>query len=494
MKRHSIRILNAIWQRHKAILAAALAMLAFFYHPHHQHNLLESIIESGELQVATRMGALSYFELDEVASGLDYDILQAFAVHLGVSLNITLFDEFQEQLDAVNQGAHISAASFTVTPERQEKYNFSASYLEVTSLLIQHSSKKSITDLSQVGDAEIHVIEDSSHERLLSELAKTFPNVNIKSDPAALGFEFIDQVNEKEIEYAVIDSSLFHIERSLFPRVEQALELDQGEPIAFVLQKTEDNSLLEALNEFINELRKNGQLDEMHQKYLSAHRRFDAADSIAFKNRINQRLPDFEDMFISATKDTEFDWTLIAAMAYQESHWNPNARSPTGVRGLMMLTRPTAKQLGVTDRLDPHQSLQGGIRYLQQMKKRIPDRILEPDRTKFALAAYNVGYGHLEDARILTERGGKNPDLWDDVAEHLPLLRKRKYFSTVKRGYARGNEPVIYVTNIFHYQNILQWFRWQRELDLKDIFDDERKQYRDHSEQPDFLDPGLAPL
>ena len=164
------------------------------------------------------------------------------------------------------------------------------------------------------------------------------------------------------------------------------------------------------------------------------------------------------------------DFLEILLFWYQESHWNPKARSFTGVRGLMMLTLPTAKQLGVEDRLDPYQSLDGGVRYMKSLIKRLPERIQEPDRTKLALAAYNVGYGHLEDARILTQRFGKNPDLWTDVEKHLPLLRQRKYYSTVKRGYARGTEPVAYVNSIYRFKSILDWYTWQRELDFGNMF------------------------
>ena len=171
---------------------------------------------------------------------------------------------------------------------------------------------------------------------------------------------------------------------------------------------------------------------------------------------VDQRLPKYESLFKTAAEKYQLDWHLIAAIAYQESHWNPRAKSPTGVRGLMMLTLDTAKEMKVTNRLDPIQSLEGGVAYFLKLKSRLPERISDPDRTLFALAAYNVGFGHLEDARILTARNNHNPDSWTDVRIHLPLLSKKKYYSTVKRGYARGNEPVIYVDNIQYYRSYLK--------------------------------------
>ena len=151
------------------------------------------------------------------------------------------------------------------------------------------------------------------------------------------------------------------------------------------------------------------------------------------------------------------DWQLLAAVDYQESHWNPVAESPTGVRGMMMLTLPTARELGVDNRLDVTQSLRGGARYLKDIRRRLPDDIYEPDRTWLALAAYNIGMGHLEDARVITDRQGGDPHLWQDVMERLPLLQKRQFFETTRYGYARGVEAATYVQNIRHYYSILQW-------------------------------------
>ena len=144
-------------------------------------------------------------------------------------------------------------------------------------------------------------------------------------------------------------------------------------------------------------------------------------------------------------------------MGYQESHWNPKARSYTGVRGIMMLTQNTASELGIENRLDPLQSIEGGGRYLAKLRSRIDDEVQEPDRTWMSLAAYNVGYGHLSDARKLTSQLGKNPNLWIDVKDSLPLLSQRRYYRNTRYGYARGQEPVNYVQNIRRYYDVLVW-------------------------------------
>jgi membrane-bound lytic murein transglycosylase F len=151
------------------------------------------------------------------------------------------------------------------------------------------------------------------------------------------------------------------------------------------------------------------------------------------------------------------DWRLIAAISYQESHWRPRAKSPTGVRGMMMLTQPTAKEVGVTNRLDAQQSLEGGAHYFLKLHQRLPEEIQEPDRTWFTLAAYNVGWGHLEDAREITHFQGGDANRWVDVKERLPLLERKEWYKYTKHGYARGNEPVTYVQRIRHYYEVLAW-------------------------------------
>ena len=179
--------------------------------------------------------------------------------------------------------------------------------------------------------------------------------------------------------------------------------------------------------------------------------------SHTFNRNMRKTLPNYQALIQQVADEYQLDWHLLAAIAYQESHWNPLATSPTGVRGMMMLTLPTARELGVENRLDPLQSLRGGARYLKNIKRRLPQRIAEPDLTWFALAAYNIGMGHLEDARVITQRLGANPDVWVDVMAHLPYLQKSKYYKTVRHGFARGTEPVTYVQNIRHYYSILEW-------------------------------------
>jgi soluble lytic murein transglycosylase-like protein len=235
-----------------------------------------------------------------------------------------------------------------------------------------------------------------------------------------------------------------------------AFDLTQGKSLAWVVD-TRDASLLKRVTAFYSSLRAEGRLAAILDTYYGDSDRFDYIQSRVFLEHIETRLPRYRHWFREAAAEVGVDWRLLAAVGYQESHWDPLATSHTGVRGLMMLTEQTARALKVTDRLDPRGSIFGGARYFKWLRNQIPNRVLEPDRTWFTLAAYNVGVGHLEDARILTQMHGKNPDAWSDVRDHLPLLTQAKWYTRVKRGYARGWEPVRFVENIRGYIDILDW-------------------------------------
>ena len=226
--------------------------------------------------------------------------------------------------------------------------------------------------------------------------------------------------------------------------------------IQYFYGKFDDNSLFDEATKFIEKIKLNGQLAKLEERYFSHVEDFDYVETRKFLRHVDERLVHYLPDFLMASETHQMDWRLLAAIGYQESHWNPRGKSPTGVRGIMMLTRTTASDLGSSDRANPKSSIMGGARYFKQLKERIPVRIPDPDKTWFALAAYNVGYGHLNDARKLAEKLGKNPDLWVDLKEILPLLSQKQYYSDLKYGYARGTEPLLYVQRIRNYRQVLE--------------------------------------
>jgi membrane-bound lytic murein transglycosylase F len=230
--------------------------------------------------------------------------------------------------------------------------------------------------------------------------------------------------------------------------------LGKGQKLAWAMHP-QNRRLQAAVYNWFNQESTTALLKRLKQHYYKHLEVFDYVDLMRFRRRLTHRLPRYQKHFEEAGKKYGIDWKLVAAQAYQESHWNPRAKSFTGVRGIMMLTLETARHFKVESRLDPKQSIYAGTRYLARLHSRLGDEVPEPDRTYMALAAYNVGWGHLEDARTLALRLGKAPNTWHDVRSTLPLLRQKKYYKTLEYGYARGTEPVRYVECIRTYYKIL---------------------------------------
>ncbi len=426
--------------------------------------LIDQIKTLGELRVVTRTSATTYYEGAAGPQGLEYDLAWRFAEHLGVELNMYALDSFADVLPEVAQGrAHLAAAGVSVTGPRKRLYRFSEPYQEVTQQLIYRYRTQPPDSLDDFVGKTLHIVADSSHADQLERLKAYHPELTWYEDPQADAAELIARVMNGEADYTVADSNEVLVTRFFYPEMRVAFDLKVPEPIAWAFNRGDDSVAVLA-DAFISDLEERGELDHIKERYFGHVDRFDYVGTRLFMRHIDARLPTYRQLYEDAAKQTGADWRLLAAIGYQESHRNPNAVSPTGVRGIMMLTQATARQLGVDNRIDPGESIFGGARYFLQLKEKIPSRIPEPDRTWLALAAYNVGFGHLEDARRLTETNGKNSDRWVDVREHLPLLSQRKWYSTVRHGYARGWEPVVYVDNIRSYYDTLSWVAADSEL------------------------------
>jgi membrane-bound lytic murein transglycosylase F len=259
------------------------------------------------------------------------------------------------------------------------------------------------------------------------------------------------------IDATLVDSNIFSLSSHFFPRIRTAFTLPGTLPHAWAFAPGSDDTLVEKARAFMRQLADSGGLDALHEAFYAPQDRMDRVGMVQFTRQVRERLPPLMPIFQEVAAAYGLDWRLLAAIGYQESHWDPGASSFTGVRGVMMLTRRTARSLGLTDRLDPQQSIDGGARYFLRLHGRVPDRIPEPDRTWMTLAAYNMGMGHLEDARVLTQKQGGDPDSWADVEARLDLLSQEAWYSQTRYGYARGYEARRFVQNIRSYYETLVW-------------------------------------
>ncbi|MDX1569756.1 MAG: membrane-bound lytic murein transglycosylase MltF [Xanthomonadales bacterium] len=418
---------------------------------------LDRILERGTLRIATVNSPVTYFNVQDREIGFEYDLARRFAADLGVELEVRTAP-FHRLLDLVTSGeVDLAAASITVTPERRQRVRFGPAYQEVTQEVVYRAGSNRPTSPEDLVGRNLWVVAGSSYAETLRRLKAILPDLSWR-EIATGDIEMIfAAITSGDADVTIADSNIFAMHRRFFPRLAEGFALTEPQPIAWAFPQGEDRSLIERAEQFFARIKANGRLARIIDRYTAHIPDYDRLNTRYLLRHIRTRLPGLRPYFRQAAEATGFDWRLLAAVAYQESHWDPQAVSPTGVRGIMMLTRATAEEMGVSDRRDPKESILAGAEYLKRMHDKIPARIEEPDRTWMALAAYNVGWGHLEDARILTQRMGGNPDRWADVAKHLPLLSDRRYYRDLRFGYARGREPVRYVGNIRSYYDILTW-------------------------------------
>lgn len=416
---------------------------------------LQEVKDEGVLHVITRVAPSIYYEGRDAATGYDYELARRFSYELGVELRVRVAEDNSDILSVLRKNyAHIGLAGLTRRPDFEGKFRAVPIGVQAQSVVVYHRDYPRPSSLSDLHGETLHLLADSNHEHVIAgdpEGAAIYRQVHPRLDAAGL----LARVETGEMAYAVVSSNELDLNHVYFPMVKEGFALDEPRELVWLFPAAQDDTLANAASEFLSQARKDGSMAQLAERFYGHLDRLDYVGARTFMHHVENRLPRYQSLFQGYAKEIELDWRLLAAIGYQESHWRPNAVSPTGVRGLMMLTRNTASYIGINNRLAPEESIEGGARYFRMVHAKIPERIPEPDRTWFALASYNVGFGHLEDARRLTQSGGKDPDRWMDVKEFLPLLAQKEWYTKTRFGYARGHEPVVYVQNIRRYYDVL---------------------------------------
>ncbi|MDR0211902.1 MAG: membrane-bound lytic murein transglycosylase MltF [Pseudomonas putida] len=422
-------------------------------------STLERVKEDGVLRVITRNSPATYFQDRNGETGFEYELVKRFADDLGVKLEIETADSLDELFDQLGKpsGPVLAAAGLVSSEKRKTQARFSHPYLEVTPQVIYRNGRSRPTNVKGLIGKKIMVLKGSSHADQLAELKKQNPALEYEESDAVEVVDLLRMVDEGQIDLTLVDSNELAMNQVYFPNVRVAFDLGDSRDQRWAVAAGEDNSLLNEVNEFLDKSQKNGTLQRLKDRYYGHVDVLGYVGAYTFAQHLQQRLPKYEKHFRASAKTEQVDWRLLAAIGYQESMWQPEVTSKTGVRGLMMLTQRTAQAMGVSNRLDPKQSIQGGAKYFMVVKDQLDESIKEPDRTWFALAAYNVGSGHLDDARMLAKREGLNPNKWLDVKKMLPRLSQKQWYRKTRYGYARGGEPVHFVANIRRYYDILTW-------------------------------------
>ncbi len=426
-----------------------------------QQTALQKVRKMGVLRVATINSPTTFYIGAEGPTGYEYDLAKGFADRLGLRLEMVVAGSHDEVIAKVVSGAaDLAAAGLAMTSAREEVVRFTEPVSRVVPQLVYRTGQPRPSGLEDL-KGKFAVPEGSNEAQRLLQLRRFHPDLRWDSATGVDVENLLEEVSEGRLDYTVANSDLVAINQRYFPRLAVAFPLAETQHLAWALAKGVDETLFAAAADYLRDT-SGVERNRLRDRYFGQVMRAVQFSSVTLAADAGTRLPRYRKWFEEAAQRNNLDWRLLAAVGYQESHWDPTAVSPTGVRGLMMLTEATAAEMRVSNREDPLQSINGGARYIRERLEALPPEIKEPDRTWMALAAYNVGMGHLIDARKLTQQRGGNQNHWVDVRASLPLLTQQRWFSKTEFGYARGHETVTYVGNVRTYYDMLVWMTTER--------------------------------
>lgn len=412
---------------------------------------------SGELVVVTRNSPTTYYlNAKSEAVGFEHDLVTQFAQAQGWKVRFVLAETLPDLFSVMKKGqAHIAAAGLSATDERRRSHHFAPAYGQVKEWVVCRQGHQLPQTPAELAGLRLEVVAQSSHVESLRLLKRRQADLSWAEMNVPNSEELLERVELGLSDCAIADSDSFDIARNFHPTLTRTFALGNSQPQSWLIGSRMSLGFSRQVMRFFQESEKSGELARLRERYFGHVQRLEEADVLGVLEKRGTLLRALAPHFYKAQGETDMDWRLLAAVAYQESQWNTQAVSSTGVRGIMMLTEDTADQLGVKNRLDPRESILGGARYINSLMAALPEEIVDTDRIWMALAAYNVGMGHVQDARALAQKLGRDPNAWNDIKDVLPLLSRGKYASKLKFGYARGGEARAFVENVRIYYDIL---------------------------------------
>lgn len=414
-------------------------------------------VACGQQLPAWNLGRLIVI-VPEIAHGAEAEFERELAKLFASRLNVVL-ETIPMSQDKVSSALHKHKAHLAAASLRSGSVvalRFGPSYQSVRELVVCNRNNNPPAKFADLVGKKLVVVAGSAQEAALREAQGKLPALQWQARQKTTSQDLLAEVAEDGVDCAAANELQLADARNYHPNLAVALVIAQPSKHAWGFADDTDPDLIKHVEVFFADIQQDGTLRRLLDRYYGHSERLGTMDAATFISRHNTVLPHYRHFFDEAATLTGEDWQLLAALAYQESQWDPLATSSTNVRGMMMLTEDTADRMKVKNRLDARESIFAGAKYLALLKEQMPEHIPEPDRTWLALAAYNQGSGHLEDARILTKRAGLNPDSWADVKKRMPLLNRPGYYETLKHGYARGGEAVILVENIRSYRDMLR--------------------------------------
>lgn len=440
---------------------------------------LAQIRARGYLRVATLISPTIYIPDKTHPQGLEYDLVTRFAQYLGLGVRFIVAKNIDDAyaLVASNQ-ADFAAAGLVVSLGRETQYRYGPSYLSVRRQLIYRQGVEKPKSLQDIGNAPLAVEQGSNSQNWLIEQSdKGLLDVPFSSMPESTppkaghekpdyairiqledsGINTLQALENGTVDYAVVLSHEAMLGQKMSNKIRIATDLGPPVSFAWAFSRLADKSLYRASVQFFTEIRQNNELKNLIDRHYTQFEQLDQTLAQQFVDDVDQRISPYLSAFKAAGKKYAIDWRLLAAMGYQESKWQPDAQSQQGAYGMMQIMPPTAAYMGLTDPGNPVQNITAAAKYLNYLRTQIDDQAPEPDLTYLALAAYNLGIGHLNDAIKLTRQQGGDPNRWRDIRERLAQLSNPKIYPKLRNGFARGEETVQYVENIRALHDLMIW-------------------------------------
>ncbi len=426
---------------------------------------LDQVHERGVLRVATLIEPTLYIPDSYRPQGLEYDLTGRFAEQLGVDVEYVVVPTIEAAYEAVaDNRVDLAAAGLAIDPARMQRFRFGPPYLTVSRKLIHAIDQPAPTGLDDIDSATIALPTGSASRFWLERIMAQNNTIRLDVMEAQDKLAILEGIRRGDIDYALALSHTALLAHKLSDEV--AIGPTVGPPVAlaWVFSRQADKSLHQVARHFFAEVRSDRQLKMLVDRHYAQFERLNESLSRRFLQDLETRARPYLATFRRAGERYEIDWRLLASVGYQESKWEPDAVSHQGAYGLMQIVLPTARDLGLTNPANPTANIMSGAKYIAQLRDLVPENATEPDRTYLALAAYNVGIGHLRDALKLTERQGGNPTEWADVRERLPQLSDPAIYRDMRYGYAHGDETVNYVENIRAFHDLMIWVATREDL------------------------------
>ena len=391
-----------------------------------------------------------YFERD-TSKGIDHDLLTLFAESLDLELEIDHVPNTAAALDALcNPRGQLAVGLLTSPSAGSDKFRAGPRYGALRQQLLRRFDQARPSSTTELVMKDVEVGAEPAQIETLRRLKQRngdLTRLNVHEDLSP--HDLIELTDRGFVEYTVADSHAVRMTKRFYPRIKETFDLSGELPLHWIFGECAGDRIVSSAEAFFASAETNGTLKQIFDRYHGHATQLSYPEKLTFIENVQRRLGRYKPLFVEAARETGLDWRLLAALGYQESRWNPKAHSPSGVEGLMMLTLDAAKQVNVWDRNDPYQSIIGGAHFLLDLKKRLPSGVEEPDRTWFALAAYNAGLARVERAMKAARDKGRNSLLWVEVRDFLrtsPSKRKRPL-----------NVPLTFVYNVRAYRDVLAW-------------------------------------